>query len=1430
VLGNQATKQYFATGTSHYVTPSVSAEWNYNLFYSPYATFAGTGTNLSTDFLSWTWTNAPAQAVSAGKNGATALRFSGVGADGHGSTKTTVTVPSGKNTYKVIFYAKIDQAVDANITAITYLDFHRSNSSSHTVDSTQWVKFETYISSLPSDTTYSQFDLTIDYTASDNTSSFTVLIDSIQIYQTTAFDYLYGNFWPTSSPFAYFRPGESYIPSGNSLTPLPTNFRKVNYAFPATQWRNQKMPISPVLYQPQLLGMGGSNPLFKNGILSEFSEYKYFVSDLESKSVGAVYEKEIDVNKIVLKFSNAYSTPTVNITFSNTVTNTTTTVTMNSLNINSAGICILYRQSNGTWSNAPWTTMPTFNVSGAITNSQKINKIVVTQTDASVNSNYSSSSERAQKDMKRLQVIEISPRLELDLTYFTMSVNTNIELDNKQNPLPISAISANNATIELSNVPLTVSNQVLSLFSNNSTSSPLKGLFRKNVKFYLNYIVRDSYLGSNNQPESSQNKVIPGGVFYAEEWQGQDIQRTQVTAFDISKQLQLRSPTDYVSQNQDVFTTISNILDFAGFTDYDYDSLKTVCADIISPYFFADGKQQKVWDVLRELFEAYQIGAYIDAYGVMKFLNLKTILTNTTATMALHDASLDDSSTVPGLRIASNIVQDTYTETVKAKIGKATIKYKVPQISKTLSADGSDGFGAPLSTNIIDKNDALWNLDKDEMTTFNYLYKDMSTVSQNYFNLNPDDLLNVFNSFNVGHDAYGMIEGEIVTFADKEFSFDVKRTDLLSGINSTSKYTAIVHDESDLKRAIAEYSSKSQLNGAVTYIPTGKICNVSRGLFNTPVRTHIVVDSINKFLTKMEKVGTDGGVHSVYDGAVFLDAPALPTFNNQYFTDTKSIYKPIGESSYSYNTFSTKLKIGPNSDYKPAQDIGGGLALNIGSNVIYVELRQHIKPISGGGTTRVYHLHAYKGNESNYDTTFFAEDFYIDVTSIIENEKELYPADSAFAEFGKTINLKFVKTSDNNFNIYLNKTKVSFTLKANQTIDVSGNFGIFAHSFGDSSSSVPFTELYATQMILDDTDHYYHYETLAFANTIVAGHKVMDINYMFQIRPQVVGINFYDVRYSTAPSITAYPLKVSGHWWYYEDPINNKTQLSKIDINENALNYSDIYHTGFGGKVAIINSSPSAVWLKKNPDSVNKVDFQFSINTKDLVILSDEFAIEKVFDETNLTESIEIRTNWMQSKKAAISVLNNVFKAIDGFSRDTSISVYGNPLYEIGDVVKINYSLKNISNQTYFVQGVQQTFDTGLKTVLILNEIKGSSTPASYVPIAPQTTQSGYLNPVATGKGESSVPAPSNVYFYNYITKPPYTDAQNHSLYMNIDPSVSKVNIYYDYVLIGFHAPTQPLATNYIIVDLEAGNHLVTLESIDVNNKAGGYSTYEINL
>jgi hypothetical protein len=75
-----------------------------------------------------------------------------------------------------------------------------------------------------------------------------------------------------------------------------------------------------------------------------------------------------------------------------------------------------------------------------------------------------------------------------------------------------------------------------------------------------------------------------------------------------------------------------------------------------------------------------------------------------------------------------------------------------------------------------------------------------------------------------------------------------------------------------------------------------------------------------------------------------------------------------------------------------------------------------------------------------------------------------------------------------------------------------------------------------------------------------------------------------------------------------------------------------------------------------------------------------------------------------------------VAKANDAFSKDISVKIFGNPLIQVGDIITLSYSLKNIKNLTYFVNSVTQTFNQGLQTTLVMNQISYSGSSSIYSP------------------------------------------------------------------------------------------------------------------
>ena len=89
----------------------------------------------------------------------------------------------------------------------------------------------------------------------------------------------------------------------------------------------------------------------------------------------------------------------------------------------------------------------------------------------------------------------------------------------------------------------------------------------------------------------------------------------------------------------------------------------------------------------------------------------------------------------------------------------------------------------------------------------------------------------------------------------------------------------------------------------------------------------------------------------------------------------------------------------------------------------------------------------------------------------------------------------------------------------------------------------------------------------------------------------------------------------------------------------------------------------------------------------------------------NATEVAQVDSQWIQSRNAANKMISLVAHSIDGFSVDTNLKIFGNPLIQLGDVVSVTYKLAGINSKLFVVQSVKHSFSSGLETELVLNSI-----------------------------------------------------------------------------------------------------------------------------
>ncbi len=846
----------FKNSESIDLIPVVSAEWNHNLFNSPYITVAGTGTK-QTISASATYVDAIVP-----KENFTTKSFQMSG--GTGSAQYSVSGLSGA-AYKVITYVKTNSPIPVMISAYAKGSGSQSGSQQAEATSLTWTKVVTYVGSKE---TFNSFDYKIVASSfSEENTNPLVSFTLPEVYQTTIFDYKNASLFPTDSVFSYFRPGESYVPSGNASCSFAPGHRKIVSQLPSkfdsSKIGNKYMPITSIIQNPSFFLVDNKLPVLKSALPTDINPYRYFVSDpvttdpTYSPSITAIYEKGLMTNKIVIKFNTLMTIPTFNLYINEslvtaTITNSATPpVTSQVSNLSplsnsdsyNTGVIVLYW--NGTvWTNTPWSQadMPKFEADGSLIKKTTVNKIRITQVSASVNTPFTelSRSASASADLKRMHLIEVSPRLEVDLSDFVTGLDLEKSLDGSNTVLPISSMNSNDVNITFSGIPATKNGSIVPIFSNQSDNSLtiLSNMLRNNIKFYVNFHLRSSaVLGASATAHS--NVYIPAGVFYSDSWKENDIQDVTVQAYDVSKYLQSKPSPDYVANLKTVFEIITDILDLAGFTDYDYDSLYRICNNKSQPldisYYYVNSRDKTIIDALNDIFVAYQIGAYIDEYGIMRFLSLFDILSNTSEGLTISEADIQQK----GVSISN-----------AQKPGKISLRYQTPRVKQSPSLQNVKNLKIKDSPSFIytTSNDVVWEQQSADSLGFNYLKESMSSDS-NVLTINKNDLLDIFHTFNMDTNGYVAVEGEIMSFQYKEYEIsslsDETQSKTVSIKNSlelsseitdfikTNTVELVVNDSQSLVEGV-----RQEQNDDILITPTGNITNVQRGMYGTLPTSH----------------------------------------------------------------------------------------------------------------------------------------------------------------------------------------------------------------------------------------------------------------------------------------------------------------------------------------------------------------------------------------------------------------------------------------------------------------------------------------------------------------------------------------------------------------------------------------------------------------
>lgn len=347
-----------------------------------------------------------------------------------------------------------------------------------------------------------------------------------------------------------------------------------------------------------------SDPRFY--VASIDDEYKYWTSPFPSDSntvisgcaPQVIYDTNVQTNKLVIGVENTWASPgtwTVQVT---TNKGSTWTTISNTTALDNDGRQILY------WSGTNWT----LSKPARLDNFTEINGVKITVTRLNSGKDGDGNITRYKKGNdyvntlgrnSHFSLIEISPRLELDLTDRLITTSDTFDAGGGSQVTPLGTITSNVGEVSLWNGDGMFSSQ---------TNGMLKGMIEPNVVMNMQYVY---HLNGTTYP-------VQEFKMYVDKWtEGSDSQ-VSVSLTDASKYLKETTAPKAKYENLTLSQIVYRICDSVGFTDYNITGAMT--SDFRIPIFWTDGSAT-VWEVFDELATATQSLITFDAWGR---LNVKT--------------------------------------------------------------------------------------------------------------------------------------------------------------------------------------------------------------------------------------------------------------------------------------------------------------------------------------------------------------------------------------------------------------------------------------------------------------------------------------------------------------------------------------------------------------------------------------------------------------------------------------------------------------------------------------------------------------------------------------------------------------------------------------------------------------------------------------
>ncbi|UMO76254.1 minor tail protein [Streptomyces phage Tomas] len=962
--------------------------------------------------------------------------------------------------------------------------------------------------------------------------------------------------------------------------------------------------------------------------------YKYWSSPVASSVIGGqnsfsktvrpyiVYKKLCWTNKLYFLFETSSGCYPIDYDIQITTDGTTWTTVSGDLAPNADGQVVIYRQANGSWSTTVYRENPV-----------QIKGVRLLVNTVSVLGKY-------------LELIEMSARLETDLTSTLISSNSNFNMSGPSFLAPLGNASSNTASVELSNID--------GRYNNSNEESLYFGLIDKNVKMTYSLGFDTTTLGG------------PGFVYvreftmFTDTWGGQGQESCSVSLKDASKFLQEIKPAKMFFENMTLGRIVWQLCDIIGFTDYKYEKIDDDKATQV-PYFWTDG-EKTIWEIFSNLAATTQSALYFDEFGILQ------ILTRDRA----YNVGNPIAWQLNGLKVGiqqPDIVDINQEYDYEAN--NVTVRYNKTSISDMVGR--------------VPKMDIVWQPEGDVVLRSSQLRESMNST-QTFIRMTGSEAA-VW-----PYQGIVEIEGELMRYGTKGYWY----------YNKSGVATFKALKNADEKKQVDEELS-SPLLAYKNYF-SGWYGSVERGLWNTYPAAHL--NDANGYMVK--HANYQGSYKTIKGRMIFNKDQSTITLkgDSKMNINTMIVASRGSETDKSIWYVGTRLRF-RDSGYTKGM---AGICFNLGTKDkgYYLELCRTDRLPGGRKYQNEINFYVRRSNgklerfgpDKGKGVAFaISKNVWYDIDIAIRMENGVYGDPGAFV--GHVIEVSVNGLTKMTFTIPVSKKepltgRFGLFTRADSQAD-------FEYLYGNGTTEdlhidkTDFFDRIRGGIVSSQADSEWVYKWHYTSHIVKKRKKWLWARYsqrfFDEFGPIGHEVREFDVQFDKFPAV---------HSNLY---FSNDTQVVLPEYSSSPFGAKFILANAYRSN-AVVNGEDTLTFGADNAVEQKLMIYGRTVNKEDekTIVAKNEEAIRR----RGVVET-EIQSEWIQTEAAAQALADWINLHWSQGCDEVEAEIFGNPLLQLGDIVSINYPQKDFNpvDHRYFIVGIQRGFSAGYDTTkLTLRRVK----------------------------------------------------------------------------------------------------------------------------